>query len=343
MVEAALPLNENARIDFIKSLNILDTPAEDRFNRITRIACQLLNVPISLVSIVDQKRQWFKSSEGLPVSETPREHAFCAHAILSDAPLIVEDATRDTRFCDNPLVTGAPNIRFYAGFPLTFAGDIRVGTLCAIDTEPRTLSAREMEIMVDLRAMVESEMKSVLLSETTLQLIQENSESERAVLIDPVTRLWNKDGVSQLLWREMDFAARNNHKTGLALVDIDKFARFAKDGGPSGGDAPLQFTGKKLLSCLRPYDVVGRWEEDAFMLILPNTDAETMAGLLHHIKNSFKMIPLYGADRFDYLTLSIGATIIEPDITLPIEDHLRRVADRLMAAQKMGGNHTVTL
>lgn len=341
MVEAAFPHNENARIDFIKSLNILDTPAEERFNRITRIACQLLNVPISLVSIVDQKRQWFKSSEGLSVSETPREYAFCAHAIHGDMPLIVEDATRDSRFCDNPLVTGTPNIRFYAGFPLTFAGDIRIGTLCAIGTEPRTLTPHEIRIMADLRAMVEAEMKSVLLSQTTLELIQENSESERAVLIDPITRLWNKDGVSQLLWREMDFAARNNNKTGLALVDIDNFARFAQDKDPLAGHAPLQFTAKKLLSSLRPYDIIGRWQDDAFMLILPNTDGEAMAGLLAHIKNSFKMIPLYCDDRFDYLTLSIGATIIQPDITLPIEDRLTDVTDNLRKAQKLGGNQRV--
>ena len=118
MLEPPLPPDEAMRLAALRSLNILDTPAEERFDRITRLAQRLFDVPIALVSLVDTNRQWFKSCQGLDASETPRSISFCGHAILEDGPLIIEDATKDQRFADNPLVTGPPDIRFYTGQPL---------------------------------------------------------------------------------------------------------------------------------------------------------------------------------------------------------------------------------
>src|SRR5579859_3366293 len=113
MVAAGLPANERQRLESLHSFEILDTQAEEAFDRFTRIAARMLGVPIALVSLVDEARQWFKSHHGIDATETPRDWAFCAYAIQDDKILVVDDATKDPRFADNPLVTGVPDIRFY--------------------------------------------------------------------------------------------------------------------------------------------------------------------------------------------------------------------------------------
>lgn len=117
MLSPPFPPDEAARAQELENLHILDTPSEERFDRITRMAMRFFDVPVALVSLVDHKRQWFKSCQGLTVSETSREISFCGHAILSSEPLVVTDATQDPRFQDNPLVTGEPHVRFYAAIP----------------------------------------------------------------------------------------------------------------------------------------------------------------------------------------------------------------------------------
>ena len=138
-----IPKNETARLKKLNSLDVLDTLEEEAYDDLTFLAAQICNTPISLVSLVDQSRQWFKSHHGLDARETPREYAYCGHVIHQDDILVVEDTKQDERFKDNPLVTGEPNIRFYAGAPLIFENDIRIGTLCVIDTKSRTLSQKQ--------------------------------------------------------------------------------------------------------------------------------------------------------------------------------------------------------
>jgi diguanylate cyclase (GGDEF)-like protein/PAS domain S-box-containing protein len=158
MHTASLPLNETARVRMLHSLELLDTPPEECFDRATRVLAQLLRVPITMVSLVDANRQWFKSKVGLDVCETTRDVAFCAHALASRQMLLVEDALADERFADNPLVTGEPHVRFYAGVPLSTDDGLVLGALCAIDTRARTLSDSEKAAMTDLARMVERDL-----------------------------------------------------------------------------------------------------------------------------------------------------------------------------------------
>ena len=180
MAGAPTPPDEAERLEELRRFGVLDTPPERRFDRLTRLVAGLLDVPISLVSLVDSDRQWFKSKVGLAADETPRELAFCAHAILGDKVLIVPDAADDARFRDNPLVTGDPNIRFYAGAPLVTGAGKRVGTLCAIDRKPRELTAQQRSLLQELAAVVvdELELSASLhaLAERTRQLTRRNDE-----------------------------------------------------------------------------------------------------------------------------------------------------------------------
>ncbi|MCG2583957.1 GAF domain-containing protein [Massilia sp. TS11] len=158
MLAAPLPDNERERLAALRALLILDTPPEERFDRITAFAAQEFAVPIATISLVDAERQWFKSRVGLDVCETGRDESFCAHAILQDAILVIPDALADPRFADNPLVTGAPHIRFYAGAQLRLADGSKPGTLCLIDRVTRQLDSVELAILASLRQLVEEEL-----------------------------------------------------------------------------------------------------------------------------------------------------------------------------------------
>jgi phosphoribosyl 1,2-cyclic phosphodiesterase/CheY-like chemotaxis protein len=152
------PPDEERRLAALHALGILDTPAEERFDRLTRLAAALFDVPIALVSLVDRDRQWFKSRHGLGLLETHRDASFCAHALLREEVMVVPDARLDDRFAHNPLVTGPPRLRFYAGYPLSDAGGACFGTLCLNDTRPRELDGTKLDLLRDLGALVRREL-----------------------------------------------------------------------------------------------------------------------------------------------------------------------------------------
>lgn len=152
-VRAKLPSDEAHRLEELHKLAVLDTPPEERFDRITRIAAATFDVPIALISLVDKDRQWFKSCVGINAKESPREVAFCAHAVLERADVIVPDTLKDDRFADNPMVVDGPRVRFYAGAPLLMRNGVCLGTLCVVDIRPRQLSAADLAALHDLRDM----------------------------------------------------------------------------------------------------------------------------------------------------------------------------------------------
>ncbi len=160
MQSPPIPQNEEARLTALYGLEVLDTPAEERFDRYTRLCRRIFEVPIALISLVDRYRQWFKSRQGLDVSETSRRVSFCGHAIADEAVFEVRNARRDPRFRNNPLVTGNPHIRFYAGAPLVVPDGYRLGTLCIIDRVPRWLDDDEKLILADMADMVVGELTS---------------------------------------------------------------------------------------------------------------------------------------------------------------------------------------
>ena len=155
---APLPQDEEQRLATLHNLRILDTPKEQRFDRLTRLAAGILGVPIALVSLVDRERQWFKSAHGVEVRQTPRETSFCAHAVAARELLVVPDAFEDPRFADNPDVSGSTRVRFYAGCPL-FVGQSCVGTLCVLDVRPRQLSDAQVALLKDVAVLVERELQ----------------------------------------------------------------------------------------------------------------------------------------------------------------------------------------
>lgn len=158
MANSAIPSNENLRLDVLHSLQVLDTPIEERFDRITRMVARVFDMPMSGISFVDDKRHWLKSVQGSEVVEIPREYSFCSHTILDDEVLVVSDAREDPRFADNPLLKVGKGVRFYAGAPLIIAENIRVGALCLCDVKPRDFNDANQALLKDFSITVVNEL-----------------------------------------------------------------------------------------------------------------------------------------------------------------------------------------
>jgi signal transduction histidine kinase len=181
MQKPEIPANENERLSALRALQILDTFPEKEFDSITALASFICKTPISIISFIDEGRQWFKSIVGLDVSETEREYAFCAHAINNpNEPFIVENALIDPRFTENPLVTGGPQIRFYAGAPLVTSDGMALGTLCVIDSEPREINTEQKNALEALanQIMIQLELRKKIIEHEEMKIELEKSRYE---------------------------------------------------------------------------------------------------------------------------------------------------------------------
>lgn len=239
MIAPHQPANEAERLTALNALEILDTPPEERFDRITRLVSEFFKVPIAYVAMVDANRQWLKSSCGWNVKETGRDISFCGHTILQDQTLIIPDAKKDARFADNPMVINEPYVRFYAGRPLRAFGQ-KVGTLCLVDHEPREVSAEELKTLDEFAAMVEHELtmldvihvqRELLETKEALiesrqhlaQELKEATEYTRSLLPSPLDSRIRTD------WRFIPCTELGGDFFGYSWIDDDHFAVYLID------------------------------------------------------------------------------------------------------------------
>lgn len=185
MLKPNVSKNEKHRLEALYKLGILDTEAEERFDRITRLVANYFNVKICLVSLVDVDRQWFKSKSGLRTCETHRDISFCGHAILQNDIMVIPDARLDQRFTDNPLVTDSPHIVFYAGAPLSTKDGFKVGTLCLMDDKPHILDARQLKALRELADIVENELNNLTQEQLQLERDEANIRMQQMLRVFP--------------------------------------------------------------------------------------------------------------------------------------------------------------
>jgi phosphoserine phosphatase RsbU/P len=293
MIAAPIPVDDAERLEALHALNLLDTPPEERFDRITRVLTLVLRVPMAYISLVDSDRQWFKSSCGLDpkTTETPRAVSFCGHAILSDELMVVPDAAQDVRFRDNPLVTGDPHIRFYAGYPLTGPGRQKVGTLCIADHRPRSLVESELGALREMAGIVERELGLVeavhlqgdliASQQRLLRELTQAAQYVRSMLPKPL------DGAVRTRWRFEPSSQLGGDFFGYDWIDGDHFALYLLDVSGHG-------VGAALLSVSVANVLRGR--------SLPDTDFKDPGAVLARLNDAFPM------DRHDekYFTIWYG-------------------------------------
>lgn len=308
-------VDENERLRDLRALGLLDTPPEERFDRITRIAQQLFNVPIALVSLVDEDRQWFMSRAGLEVKETPREISFCTHAIQSNEVLHVRDASLDNRFRDSPLVTGEPNIRFYAGCAIDSPGGNKIGTLCLIDHEPRQLTPVQLGSLRDLARMVEEEIAVTQLATS-----------------DSLTKLCNRRGFFQIGHQVLKIAKRTNKPVSLAFVDLDGMKRINDRHGHDAGDHALIDTARLLSEVFRESDVIARLSGDEFCALCSGASALEAGAAISRLHEAVASRNERQKEE-PRLSLSVGLAGWEASSDETLSDLMKR-ADRGMYVDK---------
>lgn len=249
-----IPQNESARLTVLRSLNILDTSPEERFDRLTRMAKRIFGVPIALANLVDENRQWFNSCAGLGASDTPADVFFCSHAILGDEPFVIPEAKADERFANNPLVTSHPHIRFYTGCPLRAANSSKTGTLCIVDRQPRKVAIEDIEPLQDLALMVEQEIASVQLA-----------------TLDELTGISNRRGFMMLAEHSLNLCTRQEHLATLVFLDLDNFKPINDRYEHAEGDRALKTFADHLKGAFRDSDLFARMGGDEFAVLLTNT------------------------------------------------------------------------
>ncbi len=254
-----LPDNEEDRLKSLYLTGLLDTRDDERFERLTRLARKVFQVPVALISLLDRDRQWLMACQGLGIRETSRNVSFCAHAILQEGPFIVTDAAQDERFHDNPLVTGEPHIRFYAGYPVNLPDGATAGTLCLIHTSPRGFSEDDISSLRDLAHIVEDEFLNIGLAMT-----------------DSLTGIANRRGFYRA--GERIFRTHHPHDDAFSIIffDLDKFKPVNDLWGHAEGDEVLHTFAAFLHQHLLRGDIAGRVGGDEFAVLvngLGNTDA----------------------------------------------------------------------
>ncbi|CCD95346.1 conserved hypothetical protein [Bradyrhizobium sp. ORS 375] len=312
--------DDTRRLETLAELDVLDTPRERAFDRLTALCRKIFDVPMSTLTFVDGHRQWFKAAEGMADHEGDRRPAFCNYAIQELEPLIVTDTHRDPRFADNVLVHGRPFIRFYAGAQLRIAG-VNVGTLCALDTKPRSFSLHDVAILKDLAAIAIDEL---MLRNLSMRDSLTGALSRRA---------FRSEGE-----RLRALAERHGHKLTCALLDIDHFKSVNDQYGHAVGDLVLSKVVEACRAVLRESDVIGRLGGEEFGIILPHASLGEAMAVLEKMRSAVAGLVIETSCGPLRVTASFGAVDFTPG--LPFDAMLER-ADLAMYSAKTNGRNQV--
>ena len=257
------PQNERARLSSLASLNILDTPAEERFDRIVRMTMRMFDIPVAFISLIDADRQWFKSSIGLEFSEIPRDHSICAHAIHGDNVFMLADAAADHRFADGPLVLSDTGARFYASCPLKLPNGNAIGTLCIIDHHPRTLDDDQLALLQDLAGIVEREFVISQLAIT-----------------DDLTGIYNRQGFILAARHCLNLCVRQDLPATLAYLDLSELNSIRDRFGQAEGDRVVTDITRLLKAECRPSDIFARLHANEFTVLFINAPRDSAQGIM---------------------------------------------------------------
>ncbi|PIJ51129.1 GGDEF domain-containing protein [Erwinia sp. OLTSP20] len=305
------PADEQYRLRELRALNLLHTPAEERFDRLTRLAKRLFNVPNSVVALLEDNYLWLKSSASYDPKPIERENTFCAHAILRDDVLVVEDARRDDRFHDNPVVTEIPHIRFYAGCPLRTPGGARVGTLCLFDSKPRRFSEDDNHTLRDLASMAEAELIAF-----------------QAATSDELTQITNRRGFITLGQMMLNQCQLRGIHASLTFLDLDKFKTINDTLGHREGDRALMDFADAMKVIFSHADLFARLGGDEFVVLFHDTPQDKAEALLETFTRYLHQ-QAENLNRRYQLNFSHGVVGFDPQHPLTLEQLLEQSDNKM--------------
>jgi diguanylate cyclase (GGDEF)-like protein len=317
MIVAPQPINERQRLAALLRYEVLDSAPERAYDDIVTLAAQICGTPVALMGLVDTDRVWHKARIGVPVEEAPRATSFCQHTILQDVPLAVPDTARDERFRDSPIVVDGPRIRFYAGAPLLTGDGHAVGTLCAMDTVPRELSAEQMDALAALSRQVVAQ----------LELRRLLSASRREALTDPLTELGNRRRL-MVDFEELLLDATSEEPVHMLFFDLDGFKAYNDTFGHGAGDALLSRLAGKLAAAVTEHGSAYRIGGDEFCALL-----RVDSGELDALRRAASVALSEHGEGFS-ITTSHGAVTLPDEATTATR--ALQLADARMYGDKAG-------
>jgi diguanylate cyclase (GGDEF)-like protein len=347
-------MNEANRLAAMRRLELLDTPPEAEFDDLVEIAALVCETPISLMTLLDERRQWFKAKLGLEATETSRDEAFCAHAIQQPEMFVVDDATQDQLFAENLLVTGEMGIRFYAGMPIYSPEGAALGTLCVMDRVPRRLNENQFAVLrllakkVNDRLLSRDEMRARKQAfaeaeearEAELKRYQADLEAANARLrelatTDPLTGLCNRRVFDERLIAEFTHARRYDRPLSVMMLDVDNFKQRNDRFGHDEGDATLVQLAELLRRSVREADLVVRYGGEEFVLLLPETDEA------HALMLAERILAAVRAERWQHEQVTVSCGVADLRAATGDRQELVSCADEALYKAKRAGKDRV--
>lgn len=335
--------NETRRLQALQGYHILDTPRDQAFDDLTHLIALICEVPIALISLVDENRQWFKSEVGLGVQETGRDVSICAHAILQPGLFMVKDTLLDKRFANNPLVTRDPHLRFYAGALLETVDGEPLGTLCVLDREPRELTPFQQEALTILSRQVMHLLDLYRVNQTQQHMLNELNKAKEQLEVlastDSLTGLMNRRAFNDRLMQEHALIHRNHTRSSLLMIDIDRFKKLNDVHGHYVGDEALRIFAGSCKTIFRGMDVICRWGGEEFLVLLPDTPLDQALVVAERLRTSLTRAPIHAEEGELFITISTGALEMQEGDSLL--KTLRELDDLLYEAKDAGRDRVV--
>ncbi|MRS88870.1 diguanylate cyclase [Enterobacteriaceae bacterium RIT714] len=321
MKAPAIPANESERLRSLRESGLLESPHHLPYDRLTRLAKRLFNVPLASVNLIDEHVQVAQSVEGFAAAVVPRNLSFGGHTILTHVPLVVSDTHNDPRFVDNPMVTASPGVRFYAGIPLRLPDGAIAGTFCVMDYAPRDFDAGDLRVLNDLASLAEDEFAAVCAATT-----------------DDLTGLFNRRGFNQFAAFALSGAKRRAEPLTLGWMDLDKFQQINDRYGHSEGNMALKAMADLMRASFREADLLVRYGGDEFAVLFADTDEKGAWIAMQYLN---EQVALYNQRHLHPWSLTFSWGVCEFDHQhSDLQQWLKGADDKILAMkqqQSLGG------
>jgi diguanylate cyclase (GGDEF)-like protein len=343
MLAPNLPIDISENPHALLSVEILDGPLREKFERITRVTKNLFDVPMALVSFYDEHCRLFKSLLGTEVIETPHEISFSSYVLNHEDIFNVPETKLDERFRNNPYVVGEPYLRFFAGYPIILDRQ-KLGTISIADSKPRHFSFEQLTWLRDIAALVETEIQNYTNTTDKGKLVSDLDQARMASMIDPLTSLWNRLGIYNILRYRMDEYIMNHKGFAVAILDIDEFKAINDTYGHEVGDHTLRAIAQSLITGCRDSDAIGRWGGEEFLILINETNPQFALEIAERVRTSIESkhykMPALVTQK---ITATLGLTSIKPGTHPSIEELINKADQALYQGKRSGRNQVVCI